>query len=218
MGTVSITPLGHAAVLLEQAGKSLVIDPGHFSDPSALTVSNTVLITHDHFDHVDPAALAARVNDDTSVEVWAPSRSRDLILEAGAEAGRVHLVAPGDSFVAGGFDVTVIGGDHAQMFADMPCSQNVGYIVDHDIVHPGDSFAELPAGATARILLLPVAAPWLTVNDVVAYARYIAPEVAIPIHDAILSDAGKSVFDRIVGSAPGMPAYTRIPQGEKVSV
>jgi L-ascorbate metabolism protein UlaG (beta-lactamase superfamily) len=205
-------------VLIAAGDKHVLIDPGHFSDQSALALADAVLVTHDHFDHLDPATLAAHMNAHAAVEVWAPSNSHRLLVEAGADADRLHLVAPGDEFTAGGLSVQVFGGDHAVMFADVPCSQNIGFVVDGDLVHPGDSFAQPPAGITPRVLLLPVSAPWLTVNDVVTYARAVSPEIAIPIHDAILSDAGRGVFDRIVGSAPGLESYRRIPAGEDTPV
>jgi L-ascorbate metabolism protein UlaG (beta-lactamase superfamily) len=205
-------------VLVADGNNRLLVDPGHFSDQSALALAAAVLITHDHFDHLDPAALAAHMAIQPMVEVWAPAHSHRLLVDAGADVDRLHLVAPGDTFSAGGFSVQAFGGDHAVMFADVPCSQNVGYVIDGDLVHPGDSFAALPSGVSARVLLLPVSAPWLTVDDVVTFARALNPEIAIPIHDAILSDPGRAVFDRIVGSAPGLESYRRIPLGEETQV
>ena len=48
-----LTKLGHACVRLDKDGAVLVIDPGAVSDPGALAGANAVLITHEHFDHID---------------------------------------------------------------------------------------------------------------------------------------------------------------------
>ena len=214
----ALTLFGHACVLVADGDNRVLIDPGHFSNQGALSLSDAVLITHDHFDHLDPVALVANMAANPAVNVWAPSQSHGLLVQAGADANRLHLVAPGDEFTAGGLPVQVFGGDHAVMFADVPCSQNIGYVVAGDIVHPGDSFAAPPSGVSARVLLLPISAPWLTVNDVVAYARALNPEIAIPVHDAILSDAGRGVFDRIVSSAAGLESYRRVAAGDEILV
>ena len=42
-----ITKFGHACVRVEYAGTTLVIDPGVFTQPEALTGADAVLITHE---------------------------------------------------------------------------------------------------------------------------------------------------------------------------
>ena len=59
-----LTKLGHACVRLDKDGAVLVIDPGAFSDPDALAGANAVLITHEHFDHIEPERLRAALASD----------------------------------------------------------------------------------------------------------------------------------------------------------
>jgi hypothetical protein len=40
----------------------------------------------------------------------------------------------------------------------------------------------------------------------------------VPIHDAILSDAGKALVDRVVGSLAGSVEYRRLAAGESISL
>lgn len=210
----AITPMGHACVLVSNDRGSLIIDPGSFTADSALEASSNILITHEHFDHVNPALVSAHMDAHHDVHVWAPSDTVAALTQAGADAARIHEVAPGESFDAGGMSVSVLGGKHAVMFDDVPASQNVAFLIDGKILHPGDSFPDVAAETRVEVLMLPVAAPWLVVNDVVKYAKKINATVSFPIHDAILSETGQSVFDKIVGSKPGMPDYRRVPIGE----
>jgi len=48
----------HSCVRLEKDGRVLVLDPGVWSEPSALRGASAVLVTHEHADHVDALRLA----------------------------------------------------------------------------------------------------------------------------------------------------------------
>lgn len=59
-GELSITFLGHASLLITFNGKTIFIDPfGKVADYSSLPKADIILSTHEHFDHLDPQALAA---------------------------------------------------------------------------------------------------------------------------------------------------------------
>ena len=58
-------------------------------------------------------------------------------------------------------------------------------------MHPGDSFY-IPF-EQIDVLALPSAAPWMKLSESVDYLRAMAPRVAVPIHQAVLSDAGTGV-------------------------
>ncbi len=58
---------GHACVVLCEGDRRLVIDPGAFTDPSALAGASAVLITHEHFDHLEPERLRAAMDADPAL-------------------------------------------------------------------------------------------------------------------------------------------------------
>ncbi|MFI2104294.1 MBL fold metallo-hydrolase [Isoptericola sp. NPDC019693] len=217
MSSLILTTWGHAGVRLERDDRTLVIDPGTFTDPRVLDGADAVLVTHEHPDHVDVPRVAAALSADRAPELWAPAPVVELLTAAGAPADRLHAVDGGASFDAAGFAVQALGHVHATIHPDMTPPANVAFLVDGAVLHPGDSFTPAPDGVRVEVLALPVAAPWLKLAEAVDYVRQVAPRVAVPIHDAILSDAGLALVDRVAGGLGGAE-YRRLAPGEPLEV
>ena len=218
MSTLAMTVWGHAGIRLERDGRALVVDPGTFTDPGILAGADAVLVTHEHADHVDVEGVVTALADGSSAEVWAPGAVVDLLAGAGAPAGRLHAVDGGDVVEAAGFAVQVVGHRHATIHPDLEPPANVGYLVDGAVLHPGDAFVPVPDGARVQALALPVSGPWLKLAEAVDYLRQVAPGTAVPVHDAVLSDAGRAVVDRITASLAGDVPYRRLAPGEVLEV
>jgi hypothetical protein len=69
-------------------------------------------------------------------------------------------------------------------------------------------------------LLLPVSAPWCKIAEVIDFARTVKPRLAVPIHDAILSEFGLALVDRLLGDqGPGISAtYRRLAAAESIEL
>lgn len=66
-GDLEINTLGHAGLLLRVDGRNIYADPySEVCDFSGMPKADLVLITHDHYDHYDPAALRYIVKPGTS--------------------------------------------------------------------------------------------------------------------------------------------------------
>ena len=212
-----LTRLGHSCVRIEIAAAGvLVVDPGSapFCDAAgALAGADAVLVTHQHTDHLDVAALAAAYAANSDLAVFVPHDTVGAINDAGA---RATGVGPGESFTAAGLDVRTYGGTHATVHPDFPVPQNVGFLIGSAILHPGDSFV-LPDVAV-ETLLVPAAAPWLKISESIDYLRAAGAPRAFPIHDAILSDAGLGLVDRLLGGANESTAYERLAVGASVEL
>jgi L-ascorbate metabolism protein UlaG (beta-lactamase superfamily) len=173
-----ITKYTHACVLLEHEGRVLVIDPGTWSEPAALTGADAVLVTHEHADHVDVLRLVG-----LGVPVYAP---------AGANIARLEFtgVSSGEEFTAAGFRVRAVGGRHAFIYGGQPDCANLGYIVDDAVYHPGDSLhvPEQPI----ETLLVPAQGSWMKMAEAIDFVKAIKPGRAFAIHDAQINDRGLS--------------------------
>ena len=210
-----LTKLGHACVRLEKDGEVLVIDPGAFSGDHALDGADAVLVTHEHFDHVVPDALRAALAGRPGLRLWAAAPVAEQFAEFG---DRVRAVAHGDDFTAAGFRVNVYGAEHAVIHPDIPTVPNVGFLVDGDLFHPGDSYTvpEDPAGT----LLLPGSGPWHSTSRMIDYARAVAPRRGFVIHEALLNETGLAVVDMFLGLAAGPhgASYARLEPGTSVDL
>jgi L-ascorbate metabolism protein UlaG (beta-lactamase superfamily) len=67
-GVVKITPIQHASLMIQAGGTVIQVDPVGPEHYSGLPKANLILITHDHRDHMDPAALAL-VRDSKTVVI-----------------------------------------------------------------------------------------------------------------------------------------------------
>ncbi|MGW0560583.1 MBL fold metallo-hydrolase [Streptomyces sp. NPDC003016] len=196
---MKLTKKSHACVRLEKDGRTLVIDPGGFSEEDAAVGADVVLVTHEHPDHFDEHRLRAGLEDNPAAELWTLRSVADRL--SAAFPGRVHTVGHGDTFSAAGFDVQVHGELHAVIHPDIPRITNVGYLVDGSVFHPGDALTvpEHPV----ETLLLPVMAPWSKISEVIDYVREVKPRRAIDIHDALLTDLARPIYDRQIGGLGG---------------
>ena len=216
-----LTKFTHACVRLEKDGKVLVFDPGNFSETDqALSGADAVLITHEHPDHIDVDAVTAALLAGEALQLFAPAGVAAQLREKAPDArDRIHTVGPGEDFEAAGFSIRSFGGQHAVIHPQIPVVANVGYLVDSNVYHPGDSFI-VPEGVDVRTLLVPIHAPWNKVGEVVDFVIGVRAPKAFPIHDALLNDNGRGIVEGHVtrfGARYGTE-YRHLSSGDSVEV
>jgi L-ascorbate metabolism protein UlaG (beta-lactamase superfamily) len=212
---VQLTKHGHACVVLSEDDRRLVVDPGSFTRDDAWAGASAVLITHEHADHFVPAKVRAALSADPALELWTNSAVAAQLEGLGP---RVHVVGPGDTFTAAGFEVSVHGEWHAVIHPDIPRVRNVGFLVEGVVFHPGDALT-VPEVAVPT-LLLPAHAPWSKISELIDYLRAVEAERAFAVHDALLSDIGLGGVAGLLGErGPGQPTpYARLAPGESVEL
>ncbi|MFJ2618117.1 MBL fold metallo-hydrolase [Glutamicibacter sp. NPDC087344] len=220
-----IIPRGHSCLELSTVDGSLLLDPGSFSDlTGAFEHKHAVLITHQHADHADHGALTAALVADAVLEVYAPAGLADTLRVElpPARRAQVHTVHAGMDFVVGGIRVRTFGGTHAVIHHSIDLVANVGYLIGDaavgrvQIFHPGDSY-QVPIGVHPDVLLLPIMAPWGKLAEAADFAIAVGAPLWVPIHDGLLNDRGRALFDRQLGALATRHAasYQRLkPRGE----
>jgi len=134
-----------------------------------------------------------------------------------ARRGQVTAVVEGERFDVDGFDVAVFGSLHASIHQDIPQVANVGYLIDGNVYHPGDSYY-VPA-ATVRTLLVPTSGPWTKFGEAVDFVRAVNPESAVQIHEVMLSDVGQQSIAMFI--SPKMltdVSLAILPAGDTITV
>jgi L-ascorbate metabolism protein UlaG (beta-lactamase superfamily) len=202
----------HACVRLEQDGRTLLLDPGVYSEREAYKGVSTLLITHEHFDHLNVELLPSILKENPELKIYTGGAVAAQLAPFG---DAVVTVEVGDTFTAEGFEINVVGGTHAEIYEGLPGIANYGYIVDGEIYHPGDALFVPPVPVST--LLLPASGPWLKLAEMLDFVRAVAPQRAFPIHDGLLSEIGQQLTDNWV-RMKGQTDYARIPIGSSVEL
>ncbi|MDI5978759.1 MBL fold metallo-hydrolase [Amycolatopsis magusensis] len=175
---------GHSCVLAETDGARILFDPGTFSRGfEDVRDLDAVLITHQHFDHLDGDRLPALLKANPGAKLIIDPGSQEAVEKLGLES---RTALPGDTFTFGGTEVDVVGGHHAEIHRDLPAVPNVGYLLaEGAFYHPGDAL--FVPDQQIDVLGLPTAAPWLKASEGIDFLRAVSPRVAVPIHEKILA-------------------------------
>ena len=123
----------------------------------------------------------------------APSRSwprRGVTAEPFAAGEQVTIGG------AGGVIVEGVGGQHAEIYREIPRIGNTGLVLRAEgaptVFHPGDMIDTTPEGID--LLAVPLTAPWSALKETIDFVRAVRPAIAVPIHDAIVSPPGRGLY------------------------
>ena len=188
-GDLKITLVGHASLVFEYGGKVVHVDPWtEMGDYSRLPKADLVLITHQHRDHLDAAALATVVKDGTVV-VMTDKCAEQLENEPWTPV----IMANGDEQTLVGFKIEAVPAynlvhkrENGQPFH--PKGEGNGYIItfgDKRVCVAGDTenTPEMKALQNIDVAFLPMNLPY-TMDSAMAAdaAKAFKPRILYPYH------------------------------------
>ena len=196
---MKITKYEHACLRVEVDGRVLVIDPGVFSASFVASDNiDAVIVTHEHSDHFDSEKIATIHSFNPNVVIFTTEKVASQISDA-------KVPDQDEKITIGNFTLQFFGHDHAPIVDDVVPCDNFGVVVNDMLIYPGDSFSIPPTLAdydpAKMVLAAPVSAPWLKVDEVMKYIAAIKPARVFPMHNALLSPNGESVFYNWLRSA-----------------
>lgn len=184
-GDLAITFLGHGSLLLTFNGKHIYVDPyGEVADYTQLPKADVVLATHEHFDHLDPQALAA-IRTPTTIVITNP---------AGAQkAGKAIVMRNGEVQTLAGISVEAVPAYNIQHKRPdgqpfHPKGIGNGYILTIGnlrlyIAGDTENIPEMKALSAIEIAFLPMNLPYTMTPEMVAEAaRAFRPRILYPYH------------------------------------
>ena len=111
--------------------------------PDEVTNAAAVLLTHDHIDHTDPETVLPLSEASSGARFVAPFTSRDTLVEAGLDAGRVVVPEVGEPLEVAGAEVTAIPAAHTELERDAERGYPyLGYMIECNgvtVYHAGDT-------------------------------------------------------------------------------
>lgn len=176
----------HACVVLEEAGKKLVIDPGIYTkDLNDFRNITTVIITHKHADHFDLQLVEEIITQNPGARIFTVKQVADKLT-----GYNTTTVQDGDTVATDGFRLFFNGQLHASVHPEWPSDvQNIGVGVNDQFYYGGDSLT-LP-GRPVKVLAVPVSYAWMKMSEAMDYVATIKPATCFATHDNPLSEAGK---------------------------
>jgi L-ascorbate metabolism protein UlaG (beta-lactamase superfamily) len=200
---MQITHLGHSCLLLEYDATRVLVDPGVFSsDFDFVEGLDAVFVTHQHPDHLDLERLPALLAASPGVRLLVEPSTVEVLARAGftaeqfAAGEQVSIGGSGGSGGSAGVTVEGVGGQHAEIYREIPRIGNTGLVLRAEgaptVFHPGDMIDTTPEGID--LLALPLTAPWAALKETIDFVRAVGPAIAVPIHDAIVSPPGRGIY------------------------
>lgn len=164
----------HSCLLIEEQGKTVLLDPGNYSyeshalDISKLPSLDVIGITHEHQDHMYIPWIKEIIKRFPSTQIITTNSAVKILEKEGIMAS-----AKGNEFVS----LEYI--PHEKIWFG-PQAENIKIILFEKFATAGDS---LTFDSSPEILALPITAPWGSTTWAVETALKVKPKVVIPIHD-----------------------------------
>jgi L-ascorbate metabolism protein UlaG (beta-lactamase superfamily) len=182
---MKITKYGHCCLRIEEKGVSIMTDPGNCSTlQDEARGIHIILITHEHPDHLHIESLKKVLANNPKARVITNIPVGALLAK---ENISYEIVEHGQHIEIGSIKIEGHGEKHAVIHPDWPGVKNTGYFIAERLFYPGDAFYD--PQKPIDILALPVAGPWMKIQEAIDYAISQKPKYAFPVHDGIYKNS-----------------------------
>ena len=178
----TIRRLADSCLIVAADNGATLFDPGALAfdsdevDLNSIGDIQRVLISHEHGDHVKPEFVR-----------WLLDRGEDVTVLANQAVA--DLLAPHEIEVETATPAGLSSEDVLHEITPMGTAPpNRSFTVDGVLTHPGDSYQPT---SSAPVLALPLLIPWGSTFESMEFARKLAPQQVVPIHDFYLSASGR---------------------------
>jgi L-ascorbate metabolism protein UlaG (beta-lactamase superfamily) len=192
--TVTVHFIQHASLYLTFEGVTIYADPVNYEgvDYQKLPKADVIIITHDHYDHLDPNAIADISTPNTII--FCNETTRETLQKGIA-------LKNGDN-VSFGINIEAVPAYNTTEGRDMyhPKERDNGYVIklgDSRIYIPGDceDMPEMSQLKDIDVAFLPINQPYtMTVEQAIRAAKIIKPKILYPIHYSDTDLQGLSVL------------------------
>ncbi|MCX6565371.1 MAG: MBL fold metallo-hydrolase [Candidatus Aminicenantes bacterium] len=209
LGDLRIFFLGHASLMFTWEGLVVHVDPVLAeADYSGLPKADIVLITHDHFDHLDPKAVAALHRPSTEIVGNAESKAKIPHTQALKNGEKISIQGVGIEAVPA-YNIT---GLRAEGVPFHPKGVGNGYVLTFANIRvyvAGDTenTPEMKALTNIDIAFLPMMRPYAMSPEMIAdAARALRPKILYPYHT---KDADAEKLRALLADLPGIDVRFR---------
>jgi len=180
-GDILVTPLVHASVQIEFAGKVIQVDPWSYGDLSKAKPADLILITDDNGHHLDLKALKTLRKPKTTVVIAGNGK---------AQVPDGIVLANGESMATGGIQIDAVAAyDIIPGPPEHPKGEANGYVLTLGgkriyVAGVTECVPEVKALANIDVAFLPMNIPQerMTPKAVAECARILKPKVLYPYH------------------------------------
>jgi len=183
-----------SSFLIKSPNAVIYVDPHQIEDGEK---ADLILVTHEHFDHLDPATIAALRKDDTVIVANAPCAPRL------GDQGPVVALEEGQTASEKGVDIRAVAGYNNYH----PRGFNVGFVfkvAGKTVYHAGDTsrVPEMAELGSIDIALIPIGGTYtMDEEEAAALVRDLKPKVVIPMHYGYATGGDPKRFATLVGDA-----------------
>ncbi|MCC8088490.1 MAG: MBL fold metallo-hydrolase [Rikenellaceae bacterium] len=185
IGEIVVTPIAHGSIILEFQEKIIHVDPySEIADYSLLPYADLILITHDHYDHLDKPALEKIIKPDT--HIISTGKTAEVL-------PGIEILNNGDSTLWNGIGIKAVPAYNIKREKEPgkvfhPKGEGNGYLLDFGgfkiyIAGDTENIPELSEIKNPDIAFLPQMLPFtMDEEELIEAAKVVASQILYPYH------------------------------------